>query len=288
MKKQKTGAKSPKTPKKGKGKEMRVWEDQFAAGDEREFNKGPDVDLSSSGEKEEEILDQLDFDVESDMVTYEGDEDELDEHIKKGREARLKSGAKEKDGSKGRSAAAGMWSFFGGIALGGRELTRSDIEPVVAKFGKHLQEKNVAVDITERLCESVTESLVGKKLGTFEGVSRAVKASLRLHQAFIADDDDIKSSARLYDLLRSFKKTLFVAREDSLEWRQAITSDRHIPQLLSLRKVREPDSPSEQFSVVFLTLLDQSFTVCCSHNHCAPRPPVSLTLLCCAAAVWCS
>ena len=183
MKKQRTGAKSPKTPKKGKGKEMRVWEDQFAAGDEREFNKGPDVDLSSSGEKEEEILDQLDFDVDSDMVTYEGDEaqdeDELDEHIKKGREARLKSGAKEKDGSKGRSAAAGMWSFFGGIALGGRELARSDIEPVVAKFGKHLQEKNVAVDITERLCESVTESLVGKKLGTFEGVSRAVKASLQ-------------------------------------------------------------------------------------------------------------
>jgi len=92
-------------------------------------------------------------------------------------------------------------------------------------------------------------------------VFAAVKASLRLHQAFIADDDDIKTNPLLYETIRKYKRNLFVAREDTVAWRQAITSNPQIPELLSLRKVRDPDSPSEQFSVVFLTLLNQSFTV---------------------------
>ena len=46
------------------------------------------------------------------------------------------------------------------------------------KFKKHLQSKNVALEITEKLCGSVTESLAGKKIGTFQAVSTAVRKSL--------------------------------------------------------------------------------------------------------------
>ena len=124
--------------------------------------------------------------MDAELVPSEDEDDhELEEMLAKSREGRLDAArAKKAAGSDPLNAtskkgvASGVWSFFGSIATGGRELTREDLAPVVGKFGKHLQEKNVALEITERLCESVTESLVGKKIGTFEGVSRAVKRSL--------------------------------------------------------------------------------------------------------------
>jgi len=185
-KKEKDKEKEKKQPKKNKAKEQRVWEDEFAAGDERKYSMNPEGDAGFDDAKDvQEIIDDLKFDVDAELVSYDGEEevDEIAEHLEKSRKDRKKAAQAAKAAAAGapaekRSAASGMWNFFGGISLGGKELTREDIEPVVLKFKKHLELKNVALEITEKLCESVTESLVGKKIGTFEGVSSAVKKSL--------------------------------------------------------------------------------------------------------------
>jgi len=181
-----TSQKTEKKPSKKK-KEDRVWEDEFAAGDEKMYSRNPEGDAAFDDTKDEhEILDELKFDVDAELVSYEGEGGEMDEvaqHLEKSRQGRKKAAAAAKAAAEGapaekRSAASGMWNFFGSIATGGRELTRDDIQPVVLKFKKHLQSKNVALEITEKLCESVTESLAGKKIGTFQGVSSAVRRSL--------------------------------------------------------------------------------------------------------------
>ena len=46
-------------------------------------------------------------------------------------------------------------------------MDENDLAPVLAKFKDHLVSKNVASEIAEKLCESVSASLQGKKLGTF-------------------------------------------------------------------------------------------------------------------------
>jgi len=184
-KKSKASDKEKKQPKKGK--EARVWEDEFADGDESKYSMNPEGDAGFDDAKDvTEIIDDLKFDVDSDIVTYDGEEenDLVAEHLNKSRKDRKKAAMAAKAAADGnaptekRSAAAGMFNFFGSIATGGRELTREDIVPVVQKFKKHLELKNVALEITEKLCQSVTEGLVGKKIGTFEGVSNAVKKSL--------------------------------------------------------------------------------------------------------------
>jgi signal recognition particle receptor subunit alpha len=47
-------------------------------------------------------------------------------------------------------------------------LTRSDIDPVIAKMQDHLIGKNVASDVAVKLCESVAVKLEGKVMGTFQ------------------------------------------------------------------------------------------------------------------------
>ena len=141
--------------------------------------------MSDDEDVREIDMEELDFNVDAEFVTYDGDDgnDLVAEHLEKSRKNRKKAAEAAKSAKEGsspakHSAASGMFNFFGGISLGGRELTREDIEPVVLKFKKHLEQKNVALEISEKLCENVTESLVGKKIGTFEGVSSAVKKSL--------------------------------------------------------------------------------------------------------------
>merc|ERR1719498_353058 len=59
----------------------------------------------------------------------------------------------------------GMFSIFTELVKG-KVLQRADIEPVLRATRESLVEKNVAVDIADRLCDSVCKSLEGKKKWT--------------------------------------------------------------------------------------------------------------------------
>lgn len=71
----------------------------------------------------------------------------------------------------------GMFSMFTDLVKG-KVLQRDDIEPVLRATRESLVEKNVAVDIADRLCESVCKSLEGKKMDTWTGVKGTVKEAL--------------------------------------------------------------------------------------------------------------
>ena len=68
-------------------------------------------------------------------------------------------------------------SFFSNLT-NGRSLTKEDLDPVMEDFKQSLMKKNVAQEIAISICDSVSESLVGKKLGTFSSVKTEVTKAL--------------------------------------------------------------------------------------------------------------
>lgn len=60
-----------------------------------------------------------------------------------------------------------LGSFFSRLT-GSKVLTESDLKPVFEAMKQHLMKKNVAMEIADKVCEGVGESLVGKKLGSFQ------------------------------------------------------------------------------------------------------------------------
>lgn len=63
----------------------------------------------------------------------------------------------------------GLSSLFSKLATitSSKTLTKDDLTPVLQEMERHLMSKNVAKDIAEKLCESVGNALIGKKLGGF-------------------------------------------------------------------------------------------------------------------------
>jgi len=165
VEKKKAPAEQPGKPVK----ERRVWEDEFALVDEAQFNRGPKpsaiaATVGAQGEEERVDVAQLEFHMEyDDDATATDDSDDDDD-------ATEVAAAAPKQ-------RRGVWSFFSGLT-GGQTLERADLEPVVAKFREHLHAKNVAFEIADKLCESVVAGLVGKKLGTFQGVTKTARAAL--------------------------------------------------------------------------------------------------------------
>lgn len=63
------------------------------------------------------------------------------------------------------SSSASRWTSMFSRLTGQKTLTKEDLRPVLLEMEKHLMAKNVAKDISEKLCESIGNALAGKKLG---------------------------------------------------------------------------------------------------------------------------
>ncbi|XP_012215278.1 signal recognition particle receptor subunit alpha homolog isoform X1 [Linepithema humile] len=88
-----------------------------------------------------------------------------------------------------------MFSMFKSL-VGSKSLKHEDMLPVLEKLKDHLITKNVAADISQKLCDSVGTKLEGKVLGTFDSVASTVKATLT--DALV----QILSPKRRIDILR--------------------------------------------------------------------------------------
>ncbi|XP_076620734.1 signal recognition particle receptor alpha [Colletes latitarsis] len=88
-----------------------------------------------------------------------------------------------------------MFSMFKSL-VGNKCLKHEDMAPVLDKLKDHLISKNVAADISQKLCDSVGVKLEGKVLGTFDSVTNTVKATLT--EALV----QILSPKRRVDILR--------------------------------------------------------------------------------------
>lgn len=143
----------------------------------------------TNGNDEEEDLESLrpmvgTMQGEIKPMEYESESDEEEEEVSKPAEESKSSGL-----------GGGLFSFFKGLA-GQKTLTLDDINPVLDKMKEHLIAKNVAADISEKLCDSVATKLEGKVLGTFSGITSTVKASLE--ESLV----QILSPRRRIDILR--------------------------------------------------------------------------------------
>lgn len=75
------------------------------------------------------------------------------------------------------SSGLGAFSFFRNI-VGGKVLTKADLEKPMASMLDHLVKKNVAREAAVQVCDSVEKSLIGQKTGSFQSIEVTVKASI--------------------------------------------------------------------------------------------------------------
>ncbi|KAF7359352.1 Signal recognition particle binding protein [Mycena sanguinolenta] len=88
----------------------------------------------------------------------------------------LKSPDANKETASSMSLGA-LGSLFSRLT-GSKVLTEQDLKPVLDGMKQHLMKKNVAMEIADKVCEGVRESLVGKKVGGFQTTNAAVRLAL--------------------------------------------------------------------------------------------------------------
>lgn len=76
-----------------------------------------------------------------------------------------------------KASTGGILSFFKSLGTG-TSISEDMLDPVLEKTRMHLIEKNVAAEVSQKLCNSIRDSLVGKSKGTFQGLQAIVKESL--------------------------------------------------------------------------------------------------------------
>mmetsp|Transcript_8692 Transcript_8692/g.36228 ORF Transcript_8692/g.36228 Transcript_8692/m.36228 type:complete len:649 (+) Transcript_8692:177-2123(+) len=64
-------------------------------------------------------------------------------------------------------------------SLTGRTLTEEDLAGVMEEFASHLKSKNVASDVSDQLCSSIADSLVGKNLASFTSTKSVVQDAMK-------------------------------------------------------------------------------------------------------------
>lgn len=186
--------KSPKSPAEKKKKADRVWElngnSKDAAVLDRTKDRPEDIksDFTSSDQMVGKLVGNI-KDIEPEESSSE-DEDYSDKEEIEDSNRNLRSTAITT-----KSKTSGMLSMFKGL-VGSKSITVDDMTPVLDKLRDHLIAKNVATDISSKLCASVATKLEGKVLGTFETIAATVKSTL--NDALV----QILSPKRRIDILR--------------------------------------------------------------------------------------
>ncbi|KAI8994535.1 signal recognition particle, alpha subunit, N-terminal-domain-containing protein [Pilobolus umbonatus] len=188
------------TQKKKKSlKQARVWEGQIARGEMEslDYSKKEEgdveavaaqfIDDSKMGQKNASGIYEVQDVMEEDEDEEEDEEDEVGTTPK----------------------SSGIFSYFKAFT-GQREVTAESLDPVLATMKEHLITQNVASHIADHLCQSVRSSLLGKKLGSFERLSNAVKTSME------AALKRILTPKTSLDLLRDIEQAKYEKRPYSI------------------------------------------------------------------------
>lgn len=95
-----------------------------------------------------------------------------------------KNAAAAKSGTSSSGLVGSSLSAIGGLfrnVVGGKVLTKQDLEKAMKGMEEHLLKKNVAREAAVRLCEGVEQELVGVKTGSFESAFTQLALSLPLN-----------------------------------------------------------------------------------------------------------
>ena len=95
-------------------------------------------------------------------------------------EAEKSSSASKDQSSKGGLLGTGMNAVSGLFrnVIGGKTLTREDLDKAMKGMEDHLLRKNVAREAAVRLCEGVEKELVGVKTGSFESINARIQSAM--------------------------------------------------------------------------------------------------------------
>ena len=116
------------------------------------------VDQSSLGTRTQDGMYEVkDWDFSKDKNARDETDDAISQALKP-----LESKTPSSEGS------LGAFSSILARLTGSKILTESDLKPVLEAMKQHLMKKNVAMEISEKVCEGVGESLVGKKVVGFQ------------------------------------------------------------------------------------------------------------------------
>jgi signal recognition particle receptor subunit alpha len=161
------------TKRKQKGKVLRKWGDappseSDMASLDFSYEKLSDLDAQPLSSDLQALVDEASLGIRNKDGLYEVRDLELtngktaDDAIASALDA---SSDKPVQGSLG--ALGSLFARF----TGSRVLSEGDLSPVLESMKQHLMKKNVAKTISEKVCEGVGESLIGKKIGGFQSAS---------------------------------------------------------------------------------------------------------------------
>jgi len=164
------------TPKAKKGKEDRHWNNGGTSKDasilDYSSSNGappPGDECSNITETEKAMVGKMRGELKSIEVS-----DDVNEEVEEKAKPEVMNGTSPKSSEK---SGGSVFNFFSGLA-GQKAITKDSMVPILERTREHLISKNVAVDIAEKLCNSVSAKLEGKVLGTFTGVASAVRSSI--------------------------------------------------------------------------------------------------------------
>ncbi|CAE6429203.1 unnamed protein product [Rhizoctonia solani] len=168
------------TPRKKPAKTARRWADSALSPEDMaslDYSSAPsDVDMSRSID-----LSQLVDESSRGAVGADGlyEVKDLDWQTKDEETEDLISRALSKSQEKQETTASSTaWSWLSRLTGGGKVLTSEDLAPVLNGMREHLMKKNVAKEIADKICESVGEGLVGKRVSGFASIKSETRAAL--------------------------------------------------------------------------------------------------------------
>uniref|UniRef100_A0A8H7NJJ2 SRP54-type proteins GTP-binding domain-containing protein n=1 Tax=Bionectria ochroleuca TaxID=29856 RepID=A0A8H7NJJ2_BIOOC len=94
--------------------------------------------------------------------------------------AEASQAASSKNGSKGGLFGSGINAVSGLFrnVVGGKTLTKEDLDKAMKGMEEHLLKKNVAREAAVRLCEGVEKELLGVKTGSFESINARIQTAM--------------------------------------------------------------------------------------------------------------
>ncbi|KDP38687.1 hypothetical protein JCGZ_04040 [Jatropha curcas] len=147
-------------PKKKITKQKRVWDDSPK---ESKLDFTDPVEENGNGHAE--------------VVATDHGESMMDKEEIISSDSEVEDEEEEKDSKRDTKKKGWFSSMFQSIA-GKANLEKSDLEPALKALKDRLMTKNVAEEIAEKLCESVSASLEGKKLASFTRISSTVQGAM--------------------------------------------------------------------------------------------------------------
>ncbi|KAI4377713.1 hypothetical protein MLD38_015298 [Melastoma candidum] len=155
--------KAPKGDTKKKiTKQNRVWDDKPSE-TKLDFTDPADANGDGVVNDADVVHGESMMDAEEVISSDDESESEDDEEV-----------AKDKTDNKKKGWFSSMFQSIAGKA----NLERADLEPALKALKDRLMTKNVAEEIAEKLCESVSASLEGKKLASFTRISSTVQTAM--------------------------------------------------------------------------------------------------------------